>query len=107
MLPAAGQRICVGNWELTYQVANTNGEAWKWKHVRRKTDRDDALKLARLVALGELPHVQLPETQAKRRRPLVCPSIRKAPRIVLELFDENPSCESMAALSVRGGLGRS
>jgi transposase len=30
-------------------VANPNHEGWRWNHVKRKTDRDDALKLARLV----------------------------------------------------------
>src|ERR1700733_3394788 len=28
-------------------VCNPNQEAWKWKHIKRKTDRDDALKLAK------------------------------------------------------------
>src|SRR6476469_3188213 len=27
-------------------VCNPNQEAWKWKRIKRKTDRDDALKLA-------------------------------------------------------------
>ena len=26
-------------------VANTSSEAWKFKHLKRKTDRDDALRL--------------------------------------------------------------
>ena len=30
------------------QVANTNGQAWRWKNIRRKNDREDALKLAQL-----------------------------------------------------------
>ena len=34
-------------------VASTTGTAWQWKRVKRKTDRDDALKLARLAAVGE------------------------------------------------------
>jgi transposase len=38
-------------------VADTNGAAWQWRHVKRKTDRDDALKLARLAAIGELASV--------------------------------------------------
>ena len=33
---------------LKCAVANPNGEAWRWKNIKRKTDRDDALKLARL-----------------------------------------------------------
>jgi hypothetical protein len=31
-------------------VASTTGAAWQWKHVKRKTDRDDARKLARLTS---------------------------------------------------------
>jgi transposase len=45
---------------LVCDVANTAGEAWKWKNVKRKTDRDDALKLARLSAVGELATVLVP-----------------------------------------------
>ena len=29
-------------------VANTASEAWKFKHLKRKTDKDDALRLAQL-----------------------------------------------------------
>ena len=32
------------------KVANTAVEAWKFKHLKRKTDRDDALRLAELEA---------------------------------------------------------
>ncbi len=54
--------------DVNYAVANPSGEAWRWKNVKRKTDRDDALKLARLQHLGELPTVYMPsyETRAKR-----------------------------------------
>ena len=41
-------------------VCNPNQEAWKWKHIKRKTDRDDALKLAKLAALGQLVPVYIP-----------------------------------------------
>src|SRR5438309_1978212 len=34
---------------LAYAVANPMHEAWSWRKVRRKTDRDDALKLARMA----------------------------------------------------------
>ncbi len=40
--------------KLTALVASTIGAAWQWKRVKRKTDRDDALKLARLAAVGEI-----------------------------------------------------
>src|SRR5262245_24264379 len=42
------------------RVANTAAEAWKFKHAKRKTDRDDALRLAQLFALGQLPEVVVP-----------------------------------------------
>jgi transposase len=41
-------------------VANTASEAWKFKHAKRKTDRDDVLRLAHLAALGQLPTVSIP-----------------------------------------------
>jgi hypothetical protein len=31
---------------VTCLVADTTSEAWKCKHLKRKTDRDDALRLA-------------------------------------------------------------
>ena len=53
-------------------VVHTQGdERWKWRKVKRKTDRDDALKLARLARLGELPqppvHVPSPRRRQWRR----------------------------------------
>jgi hypothetical protein len=42
------------------RMANTGAEAWKYKHAKRKTDRDDALRLAQLYALGKLPEVVVP-----------------------------------------------
>ena len=41
-------------------VANPNHEGWRWNHVKRKTDRDDALKLARLAAMNQVPTVYIP-----------------------------------------------
>ncbi len=40
--------------EIAVQVADTTQDAWCWKNVKRKTDHDDALKLARLSALGQI-----------------------------------------------------
>ena len=34
-------------------VCSTNEEAWRWKNVKRKTDKDDALKLARLAMMRQ------------------------------------------------------
>ncbi len=49
-------------------VCSTNDEAWRWQNVKRKTDRDDALKLARLAMMQQLSavHVPLPETREHR-----------------------------------------
>lgn len=53
------------------QVANPNHEAWRWKNIRRKTDKDDALKLAQLSAMGQLPTVELPDTRTRQWRSLI------------------------------------
>ena len=57
---------------VTVTVIHTAGdERWRWRRVKRKTDRDDALKLARLARLGELPqppvHVPAPARRQHRR----------------------------------------
>jgi transposase len=56
---------------LVCKVANTASEAWKFKHTKRKTDKDDALRLAELEALGRLPLVVLPDTQTRQWRQLI------------------------------------
>ena len=53
------------------QVANTAAEAWKYKHAKRKTDRDDALRLAQLCALGQLPEVVVPAKPVREWRALI------------------------------------
>jgi len=55
----------------TCVVANTAAEAWKFKHSKRKTDRDDALRLAQLYALGQLPTVVIPAQQTRQWRALI------------------------------------
>jgi transposase len=52
-------------------VANTASEAWKFKHLKRKTDKDDALRLAQLYLLGQLPTVTLPPATVRQRRSLI------------------------------------
>lgn len=51
------------------QVANPNDERWHWRKVPIKTDRKDALKLAKLSAMDELPTVWMPDgaTRGLRR----------------------------------------
>lgn len=52
-------------------VANPSQEAWSWKHVKRKTDKDDALKLAKLAALGQIVPVYVPSAESRQYRQLV------------------------------------
>src|SRR5438270_544682 len=53
------------------KVANTASEAWKFKHTKRKTDKDDALRLAQLEALGQLPTVAIPPKATRQWRALI------------------------------------
>lgn len=77
---------------IELQVANTNHEAWRWRHVKRKTDRDDALKLAKLSAMNQLPLVYLPEYKVRQWRSLIqyrqrlvsrCTSVKNRIRSIL------------------------
>jgi transposase len=52
-------------------VANTASEAWKFKHLKRKTDRDDALRLAEVYRLGKFPEVAIPAKEVRERRGLI------------------------------------
>jgi len=57
--------------KLETLVCSTNEEAWRWKNVKRKTDKDDALKLARLHMLGQLTRVHVPKRSMREHRMLV------------------------------------
>ncbi len=52
-------------------VAKTTEQAWRWKNVKRKTDRDDALKLAQLASLNQLKGVHVPERSMRQWRSLI------------------------------------
>jgi transposase len=52
-------------------IVNANDERWRWQRVKRKTDQDDALKLARLALLDQLPTVHLPDPRQRQRRRLM------------------------------------
>jgi transposase len=52
-------------------IVNANDERWRWQRVKRKTDQDDALKLARLALLDQLPAVHLPDPDQRQRRRLM------------------------------------
>jgi transposase len=52
-------------------VADTTRDAWRWRNVKRKTDQDDALKLARLAALDQINPVHIPDHAARQVRQLI------------------------------------
>jgi transposase len=52
-------------------VANVAEDAWKWKKLKRKTDRDDALKLAKPAALGQITAVYTPGPAVRQWRTLI------------------------------------
>ncbi len=52
-------------------VANTSSEAWKFKHLKRKTDRDDALRLIEVYRLGKFPSVAIPQKEVREKRALI------------------------------------
>jgi transposase len=56
---------------IAVAVANPAHEAWRWTRVKRKGDKDDALKLAKLTVLGQLPTAHMPSPQQRQRRRLV------------------------------------
>jgi transposase len=56
---------------VTCLVANTTSAAWKFKHLKRKSDRDDALRLAEVYLLGKFPGVEVPAKAVRDRRALI------------------------------------
>jgi transposase len=59
---ALGQRLV---------VANTSDEPWRWKNVKRKSDRDDALRLAKLQAMNQIGPVHVPALEVRQWRSLI------------------------------------
>lgn len=56
---------------LELQVANPNHAAWRCRKVKSKTDRLDALKLAKLSAVHQLPTVHMPSARTRQWRSLI------------------------------------
>lgn len=52
-------------------VADTTQDAWTWRNVKRKTDRDDAFKLLRLACVGQLNPVHVPSPVMREWRGLI------------------------------------
>lgn len=53
------------------QIANTNDDAWRWRKVKNKNDRRDALKLAQLAAVNQLREVHIPSIDVRQWRALI------------------------------------
>jgi len=53
------------------QVAHVGHEAWRWRNVRRKTDRSDAVRLAEMAMAGRLPQVHVPAAPTRQWRRLI------------------------------------
>jgi len=53
------------------QVANTSDDAWRWRKVKRKNDRADALKAAQLSAVNQLRAVHIPQLEVRQWRALI------------------------------------
>jgi len=53
------------------ETANTTHDAWRWKNVKKKNDREDAIKLAKLSAMSQLPTVHIPTKQVREKRAFI------------------------------------
>jgi len=53
------------------EVACAMHDAWRWKNVKKKTDKEDALKLAKLSAMGQLPTVHMSPKIVREERALL------------------------------------
>lgn len=56
---------------VAVQVANTNEDAWRWRKVKKKNDRCDALKAAQLSAVNQLREVHIPKIEVRQWRALI------------------------------------
>lgn len=56
---------------IELQVANPSDDAWRWRKVKKKNDRQDALKAAQLSAVNQLRMVHVPESETRQWRALI------------------------------------
>lgn len=56
---------------IEIQVANPSDDAWRWRTVKQKDDRRDALKAARLSAVNQLREVYIPAREVRQWRALI------------------------------------
>src|ERR1700754_584691 len=57
--------------DIEVQVANTSDDAWRWRKVKQKDDRRDALKAARLSAVNQVREVYIPAHEVRQWRALI------------------------------------
>lgn len=70
--PAAGWVHDLGEaLGMEVQVANGNDERWRWKQVKDKSDRKDALKLQTMSEMECLPTVHMPTAAVRQWRSLI------------------------------------
>lgn len=73
------EACCASGWvhdlcqqlNLETLVCSTHEDAWRWRNVKRKTDKDDAIKLARLAWCNELKPTHVPTIEMREYRSLV------------------------------------
>jgi len=56
---------------IVVQVANGNDPRWQWKRVKKKSDRDDGMKMAQMSELQCLPTVHMPDAGVRQWRSLI------------------------------------
>ena len=70
--PAAGWIAdLAARMKLELQIANPSHQGWRWRRVKNKTDRIDAVKLAQLSSVNQLPLVELPSKEVREWRSLI------------------------------------
>ncbi len=60
-----------GEMGLEIIVCSTHEDAWLFKNVKRKTDKDDAIKLARLASVNQLVATHVPTKAVREHRRLI------------------------------------
>lgn len=56
---------------IKYAVANTNSPEFSGKRLKKKTDKNDALMLARRMALGNMPVIYVPKKEVREKRSFI------------------------------------
>ena len=56
---------------IEIKVANTNEDKFKWKNTKRKTDKDDALRLIEMYIVNRFSTVPIPKIKTRQRRAMI------------------------------------